>query len=50
MNILVFAAANLTTIFPDSATIIIEINILKKIIIDFGIIVYRDITIRQRFT
>jgi hypothetical protein len=48
IDILAFAVANLTTISLDFVTIIIEINILKKIIIDFGIIVYRNITIRQR--
>jgi hypothetical protein len=46
VGILIFAAANLVTISPDSATTIIEINILKKIITDFEIIVYKDITIR----
>jgi hypothetical protein len=47
INILTFTAANLTTIFPNLATTITEINILKKIITDFGIIVYKNITIRQ---
>jgi hypothetical protein len=46
VNVLIFAAANLTTIFLNSATTMIEIDMLKKIIIDFGIIVYGDITIR----
>jgi hypothetical protein len=46
MGILIFAAANLATPLPDSATIITEMNILKKITTDFGIIVYKDITIR----
>jgi hypothetical protein len=31
VGILVFAATNLVTIFPDSATIIIEMNILKSL-------------------
>jgi hypothetical protein len=46
IGILIFAAANLVTIFSDSATIIIEIDILKKIITDFEITVYGNITIR----
>jgi hypothetical protein len=49
INILAFTAANLATPSPDFATTMTEINILKKIIIDFGITVYRNITIRQRF-
>jgi hypothetical protein len=46
MNILIFIAANLTTPFLDSVTTMIEMDILKKIITDFGITVYGDITIR----
>jgi hypothetical protein len=49
MDILAFAAANLATTSPDSATTITEINILKEIITDFGIIVYKNIATRQRF-
>jgi hypothetical protein len=46
IDILAFAAANLATTSSDPATIIIEINILKKIITDFEITVYEDTAIR----
>jgi hypothetical protein len=46
VDILIFAAANLATLSPDFITIMIEIDILKEIIIDFEITVYGDITIR----
>jgi hypothetical protein len=49
VGILAFTTANLATTPPNPAMIIIEINISKKIITDFGIIVYGDITARQRF-
>jgi hypothetical protein len=49
MGVLVFAAANLITPSPNPATTITEVNILKKIITDFEITVYENITIRQRF-
>jgi hypothetical protein len=46
VDVLVFAVANLATLSPDPATIMIEVDILKKITIDFGITVYGNITIR----
>jgi hypothetical protein len=46
VDILTLTAANLVTISSNFVTIIIEMDILKKIIIDFEITVYGDITIR----
>jgi hypothetical protein len=46
MGVLTFIKANLTIIPPNPATTIIEMDILKKIITDFGITVYEDITTR----
>jgi hypothetical protein len=48
MDISTLTAANLITTSSNPATTMTEMNMLKKVITDFGIIIYGDITTRQR--